>query len=48
LVKFLEDKQIEKFAEIGTGRVLTSLLKRTAKELGKTAEVINIQSLENL
>jgi [acyl-carrier-protein] S-malonyltransferase len=48
LVKFLEDKQIEKFAEIGTGRVLTSLLKRTAKELGKTAEVMNIQSLENL
>lgn len=48
MIKFLEEKQIEKFAEIGTGKVLTSLVKRTARDLGKDIELLNIQSLEDL
>jgi [acyl-carrier-protein] S-malonyltransferase len=47
-LKLLQEKKIEKFAEIGSGRVLAGLLKRTAKELGQPIETLNIRDLEDL
>lgn len=45
---FLQDKQIEKYAEVGSGRVLSGLIKRTARDLDKRVEAINISNLEEL
>lgn len=47
-VKLLKEKHITKFTEIGSGKVLTGLVKRTAKEMEITAETFNIQNLEDL
>lgn len=48
MIKMIEEKKVEKFVEIGTGRVLTSLVKRTGKELGVAVEALSIQTLEDL
>lgn len=48
MLKCLEEKNIEKFTEIGSGKVLTGLVKRTARDLGKTIELRNIRSFEDL
>jgi len=45
---FLEERRVEKFAEIGSGRVLSGLIKRTARELDRRIEVVNIANLEEL
>jgi [acyl-carrier-protein] S-malonyltransferase len=48
MLKFLQDKKIEKYAEIGSGKVLSGLVKRTAKEVNMEVEIRSIQSLEDL
>jgi len=48
MLKCLEEKNIETFTEIGSGKVLAGLIKRTARELDKKIEIRNIQSLEDL
>ena len=48
MLKCLEEKKINKFTEIGSGKVLTGLVKRTAKELNIDIEIRNIQSFEDL
>jgi len=49
MLKLLGDEhKITKFVEIGAGKVLTGLAKRTAKEQGITAETISIKNLEDL
>lgn len=48
MIKFLKEKEIRKFAEIGTGKVLSGLAKRTGRELGFEPEVVSIQNLEDL
>lgn len=48
LIKLLQEKKMTKFAEIGSGRVLSGLIKRTAKELGLGVEIKNYRSLEDL
>lgn len=50
MITFLRDKKIEKFAEIGSGKVLTGLAKRTARELdlNPNIETLNIRSLEDM
>jgi malonyl CoA-acyl carrier protein transacylase len=48
MLKFLQDKKIEKFAEIGSGKVLSGLVKRTAKEVNMEVEIRSIQFLEDL
>jgi [acyl-carrier-protein] S-malonyltransferase len=48
MLKCLEEKKISKFTEVGSGKVLTGLVKRTAKELNIDIEIRNIQSLEDL
>ncbi len=47
MLRFLVEKKIQKFAEIGSGKVLTGLLKRTARELDIPVKFQNIQSLED-
>lgn len=48
MLKFLQDYQIKKFVEIGSGKVLSGLITRTARELGYEIEVHNIQTLADL
>jgi [acyl-carrier-protein] S-malonyltransferase len=48
MLKFLQEKNFEKFAEMGTGNVLAGLVKRTARELDQRIEVLNFQSIEDL
>ncbi|MCX6582528.1 MAG: hypothetical protein NT166_20340, partial [Candidatus Aminicenantes bacterium] len=48
MLKFLQDKKIEKFTEIGSGKVLSGLAKRTAKEVNMEVEIRSIQCLEDL
>ena len=48
LLKLLDEKRVRKFVELGTGKVLTGLLKRTAREKGIDVETRNIQSFEDL
>ena len=50
MIKFLREKKIEKFVEIGSGKVLTGLAKRTARELDLNpgVETLSIQSLEDM
>jgi malonyl CoA-acyl carrier protein transacylase len=48
VMQFLKEKEIKKFTEIGTGRVLTGLLKRTARQEGFNIETYNIRDLEDL
>jgi len=48
ILKLLQENKIEKFMEIGTGRVLAGLANRTARELELKVEVINIQNLQDL
>lgn len=48
MMKMLKDKQIGKYAEIGSGKVLTGLAKRAAKEVGMAVETLNIELLEHL
>lgn len=47
-VKLLQEKQVTKYTEIGAGKVLTSLVKRTGRDMGITVEIANIRSMEDL
>jgi [acyl-carrier-protein] S-malonyltransferase len=48
MMKFLKEKEIKKFTEIGSGRVLTGLLKRTARQEGYNIETYNIRDIEDI
>lgn len=48
IMRFLKEKEIKKFTEMGSGRVLTGLLKRTARQEGFNIETYNIRNLEDL
>jgi len=48
VLKMLNDKKIEKYAEIGAGKVLGGLVKRTARNFDKRIELINYQTIEDL
>ncbi len=48
MLYLLEQKKISNYIEIGTGKVLAGLIKRTARDLGYSIEVKNIQNLDDL
>lgn len=48
VLKLLEEKGFDKFTEVGTGKVLAGLIKRTARDIDKNIEVSNIQNLSDL
>ena len=48
MIKFLKEMKIYKYVEVGTGKVLAGLLKRTARELQIEVEVMNIQTLDDI
>ncbi|MEN8153629.1 MAG: ACP S-malonyltransferase [Acidobacteriota bacterium] len=48
VLKLLEDLEMDKFTEVGTGKVLAGLIKRTAREIEKNIEVSNIQFLTDI
>lgn len=48
MVKFLQEKEILKFAEIGPGKVLSGLARRTGRDLGFEPEITTMQNLDDL
>ena len=48
MLKFLDHYRITKFLEIGSGKVLAGLIKRTAREMDIGIEAQNIQNLADL
>lgn len=48
MLKFLNEYRITKFLEIGSGKVLSGLIRRTARELDIEIDVYNIQNLADL
>ncbi|HNX97294.1 MAG TPA: malonyl CoA-acyl carrier protein transacylase, partial [Candidatus Aminicenantes bacterium] len=46
--KMLGEMAVTRFVEIGTGKVLSGIVRKTAKELGKTVEVTSIENLADL
>lgn len=48
MLKFLQEKKIDKFVELGSGKVLSGLVKRTAKEMNTDIQVRSIQAYEDL
>ncbi|MBN1196737.1 MAG: ACP S-malonyltransferase [Candidatus Aminicenantes bacterium] len=44
----LEELGVETYVEVGAGRVLSGLLKRTARELGRRVEVYSLSGLDDL
>ena len=48
MIYLLKEREIRDFTEIGSGRVLSGLMKRTARDLGYDVNISNIQNLEDL
>jgi len=48
MINLLEEKKINNYLEIGTGRVLSGLIKRTSRELGIDVKIENIQNFDDL
>jgi [acyl-carrier-protein] S-malonyltransferase len=48
MLKMLTEKDISTFVEIGAGKVLAGLVRKTAKDLDKKPEVINVQNIDEL
>ena len=48
VMQFMKEKEIKNFTEIGSGRVLTGLIKRTARQEGFDIQTYNIRDLEEL
>ncbi len=48
MIKFIKEKGIHKFVEIGSGKVLSGLAKRAGKECGVEAEIITLRNMEDL
>ena len=47
-LKMLNDKGMEKYAEVGAGKVLGGLIRRTSRDLDKKIELVNFQTFEDL
>jgi len=48
VLKMLNDKGMEKYAEVGAGKVLGGLIRRTSRDLDKKIELVNFQTFEDL
>jgi [acyl-carrier-protein] S-malonyltransferase len=48
MAKLLQEFAIDHFAEIGTGRVLAGLLKRTARDWQREVHIVNIENMADL
>lgn len=48
MLRFLKEKGIRKFAEIGTGKVLSGLIRRAAREIDCSVESVNISGLADI
>ncbi len=48
VLKMVEEMGITEYCEIGAGKVLGGLLRRTARELDRTINITNVQTLEDL
>jgi [acyl-carrier-protein] S-malonyltransferase len=46
--KLLVEKGVRKFAEVGCGKVLSGLIKRAAKDLGFSVDILNFESRADL
>ncbi len=48
VLKMLNDKGVEKYAEVGAGKVLGGLIRRTSRDLDKKIELVNFQTFEDI
>lgn len=48
VLKMLNDKGIDKYSEVGAGKVLGGLIRRTSRDLDKKIELANYQTFEDL
>ncbi len=48
VLKMLNNKGVEKYAEVGAGKVLGGLIRRTSRDLDKKIELVNYQNYEDL
>ena len=48
VMKMLVDKGIDKYSEVGAGKVLGGLIRRTARDLDKKIDLVNFQNFEDL
>ena len=48
IMKFMNEKEVKNFTEVGSGRVLTGLVKRTARQEGYDIQTYNIRDIEDL
>jgi [acyl-carrier-protein] S-malonyltransferase len=48
MLKLLQDKKMDRFMEIGSGKVLSGLMNRTARELELKVDIINIRDINDL
>jgi len=48
MLDILQNKKLENFAEIGTGKVLAGLVKRTARDIGLKINTFNYQTLGDI
>jgi len=46
--KMLQESALDQFAEIGTGRVLSGLLKRAARDRQREVQILNIENMTDL
>ena len=48
VLKMVNDKGMESYAEVGAGKVLGGLIRRTSRDLDKKIELVNYQTYEDL
>lgn len=48
VLKMVNDKGMEKYTEVGAGKVLGGLIRRTSRDLDKKIELVNYQTYEDL
>ncbi len=46
--KLVGEKGVQRCVEVGTGRVLAGLIRRSAKEMGRNVDVINVETLADV
>lgn len=48
ILQFLENKKIKKYAEVGSQKVLSKMLKRSKRELGLKIDILSIRDMEDI
>lgn len=47
-IEYLLEKEFDTFVEIGPGKALSGMVKRTAKQAGKKVQILQLNSVESV